>query len=149
MDRYDRSPSRPVLIDSGVTSEPLDASAAIEAVSTPECGGTGVFVGTVRADSEGEQVVALEYDAHPELAKTHIDAIAEEAMAKWDVRRVYVRHRTGRCDIGEPTVIVVCSAPHRADALEACRYMIDAIKDRVPVWKAEVFVGDRRWTGVP
>ncbi len=107
------------------------------AVRSLDCGGIGLFVGTVRTGKE-EPVTALDYDAHPELAKTHMDAIAEETLAKWDVRRVYVRHRTGRCAPGDPTVVVACAAPHRADAIEGCRYIIDALKDRVPVWKAEV-----------
>jgi molybdopterin synthase catalytic subunit len=136
------------MIDTGISAEPLDVSDALGSVQTAECGGVGLFVGTVRADNDGEPIVALDYDAHPELARTHIEAIAEETTSKWDVRRVYVRHRTGRCEIGEPTVIVACSAPHRADALEACRYIIDALKDRVPVWKAEIFAHDKRWTGV-
>jgi molybdopterin synthase catalytic subunit len=122
----------------------------IARVSVPECGGIGVFIGTVRitaASDEDKPVVRLDYDAHPSLARSRLRSIAEEASSKWDLRRVAVVHRTGPCEVGEPTVVVACGAPHRADALEACRFMIDEIKATVPIWKREVYADGSAWLG--
>lgn len=135
-----------------MVAKPLVPSDALEAVLDPECGGIGIFVGTVRAGAavrgnENKRVALLEYEAHPTLAEERLRAIAGEAADKWDLRHVYARHRTGTCDLGEPTVVVACSAPHRADALEACRWMIDEIKSSVPIWKREVYADGSAWVG--
>lgn len=136
----------------GLQAEPLDVGAALHAASTPEAGGIGVFVGTVRSTpavsgKEDEQVVRLEYEAHPSLAGARLDEIAREAAAKWDLLRVVARHRTGACELGEATVVVACSAPHRADALEACRWVIDELKASVPIFKREVYANGSSWVG--
>jgi molybdopterin synthase catalytic subunit len=139
-------------ITAAITGEPLDLSLALEAVSDPQCGGIGIFVGTVRASAavggnKDKPVTLLEYEAHPTLAEQRLREIAGEAADKWDLRHVFARHRTGRCDLGEPTVVVACSAPHRADALEACRWIIDEIKSSVPIWKREVYADGSAWVG--
>jgi molybdopterin synthase catalytic subunit len=137
-------------IRTAVTDEPLDLAAAIAQVSAPECGGIGVFIGTVRSSAAAaarSDVRALEYEAHPSLAPQRLDAIARAAGERWDVRRVVLEHRTGRCEVGEPTVVVACSAPHRADALDACRWMIDELKREVPIWKREVYEDGSAWVG--
>ncbi len=147
--RYDRSMPA---IRTHITADPLDVAGAIAAVSSPDCGGIGVFVGTVResaavASNEDKRVQRLEYEAHPQLAEKQLRQVAEEAAAKWDLRKVVAVHRTGICELGEATVVVACSAPHRTDALEACRYMIDTIKATVPIWKAEVYADGSSWVG--
>jgi molybdopterin synthase catalytic subunit len=135
----------------GLAAGPLDVAAAIAAVGGEECGGTAVFIGTVRQSSgsstEGRRVVRLDYDAHPHLADEQLNNICAAAQEKWGLTRVLTQHRTGSCDVGEPTVVVACSAPHRAEALEACRYIIDAIKESVPIWKREVYDDGSVWVG--
>jgi molybdopterin synthase catalytic subunit len=139
-------------ISTGVTDEPLDVSGAIAAAHAPSCGGIGVFLGTVRTsaaapDHGDTPVVRLDYDAHPSLAGERLREIAEEAADKWALERVVAWHRTGACDVGEPTVVVACGAPHRGDALEACRFIIDTIKSTVPIWKREVYADGSSWLG--
>ena len=135
----------------GLTAGPLDVAATIASVADEDCGGTAVFVGTVRqsavSGAEGRRVIRLEYDAHPQLADQQLNEICLSAQDKWGLSQVIARHRTGSCDVGQPTVVVACSAPHRAEALEACRYIIDAIKEGVPIWKREVYDDGSIWVG--
>ncbi len=131
---------------------PLDIGAALEEVGDPSCGGLALFVGTVRrsaaiASHHAKPVVRLDYEAHGELAPRRLDEICHEAQHRWDVRRLVALHRTGSCELGEATFVVACSAPHRADALEACRFVIDAIKSTVPIWKREVYEDGSSWVG--
>jgi molybdopterin synthase catalytic subunit len=100
----------------------------------------------VRAN-ESKAVVRLDYEAHPELAATRLEEIGRDAADKWELLRVVAWHRTGACELGEPTVVVACSAPHRGDALEACRHVIDTIKATVPIWKREVYADGSSWVG--
>jgi molybdopterin synthase catalytic subunit len=135
-----------------ISEAPLDVAEAIAAASGPEIGGIGVFVGTVRDSSSVETnsakpVIALDYDSHPSLAEKRLRAIAAEAAGKWDLRRVVAIHRTGHCELGEPTVVVAAGAPHRGDALEACRWIIDTIKSTVPIWKREAYADGSSWVG--
>ena len=142
----------PELVEVALSAEALDVGAALAAVAGADNGAIGVFVGCVRASAAVEAnsdkpVVALEYESHPSLAEERLRAIALEAGTKWDVRRVVAIHRTGRCELGEPTVVVACGAPHRADALEACRFIIDTIKTTVPIWKREAYADGSSWVG--
>ncbi|MGH2788867.1 MAG: molybdenum cofactor biosynthesis protein MoaE [Actinomycetota bacterium] len=139
-------------ITTRITDERLDVGAAIAHVAGPELGGIGVFVGTVRdtssiGDQSDKTVVRLDYEAHPSLAEDALAQVAFDATKKWDIRRVLAIHRTGVCELGEPTVVVVCGAPHRSDALEACRWIIDSIKHTVPIWKREVYSDGSAWVG--
>ena len=143
-------------IVTGIVGEPLDISATIGASADPALGGIAVFIGTVResasvGDNAELHVTRLEYEAHPTLAEERLRAIADEAAAKWDVRRVTALHRTGTCELGEPTVIVVFGAPQSGDALDACRWMIDTIKETVPIWKREIYTeaGGSAWVNTP
>ena len=138
-------------IRTSILDVPLDVAAAIGEVSSPECGGIGVFVGTVRQSAAGDgdsPVEALEYEVHPTLAPERLQEVAERATERWDIREAVVEHRSGRCSTGEPTVVIACSAPHRADALEACRWMIEEIKREVPIWKKEIYADGSSWVGV-
>jgi molybdopterin synthase catalytic subunit len=89
----------------------------------------------------------LEYEAHPTLASARMEEIAQEATTKWGLARVVAVHRTGRCALGEPTVVVACGAAHRAEALEACHWIIDEIKASVPIWKKEIYADGSSWVG--
>jgi molybdopterin synthase catalytic subunit len=109
-------------------------------------------VGMVRATAAissnlGKSVTALEYEAHPQLAPARLRALLQEAIGRWDLRHVVAKHRTGPCQLGEPTVVVACSSPHRGDALDACRWIIDELKATVPIWKREVYADGSDWVG--
>ena len=128
-----------------ITREPLDRDALIAAVSHPSVGGIVVFEGVVRDHARGKQVRYLEYDAYLEMAVEQIRAIVVEAQQRWGVERVAVAHRIGRLEIGEASVVVVVATPHRAEAFDACRYIIDMLKTTVPIWKKEVATDGEEW----
>lgn len=133
-----------------MTEEPIDVAAAIDLVQGPENGANAVFLGTVRraAAADGHtdhDVLELEYEAHQELAEERLRAICTAAGSRWDVRRAVAIHRTGRCLLGETTVVIACGAPHRQDALEACRWIIDSVKTTVPIFKREVYEDGTAW----
>jgi molybdopterin synthase catalytic subunit len=133
-----------------LSPEPLDIGEALAIVASPDCGAIASFVGTVRREASVEanldkDVVALEYDAHPEIAWRRLEEIAAEATSKWDVSHLVAVHRVGHCELGAPTVVIACSAPHRAEALEACRWMIDELKASVPIWKKEIYEDGGAW----
>jgi molybdopterin synthase catalytic subunit len=132
-----------------VTAERLSADALAEAVAVPEAGGVAVFLGVVRNESAGRRVVALEYEAHVPMAEAKMKEIGEAVRRRWpDVREVAMRHRVGRLAIGEASVIVAVSAAHRQQALEACHFAIDRLKETVPIWKREIFEDGAVWVGL-
>lgn len=120
-----------------LTGEPLRTDPLLGHVTDPEHGGTVVFSGTTRRDAGHDEVVALDYEAYAEMALPEMERIAREAQARYGAR-VAVAHRTGRVAVGEPSVIVAAAAGHRPAAFAACRHVIDALKDTVPIWKREV-----------
>ncbi len=128
-----------------LTREPLDRNALVEAVTHASVGGIVIFEGVVRDNARGKQVRYLEYDAYIEMAKEQIRAIVAEAERRWGVERVAVAHRFGRLEIGEASVIIVVATPHRAEAFEACHYIIDTLKTTVPIWKKEVATDGEEW----
>ncbi len=128
-----------------ITREPLDRNALIAAVTHANVGGIVTFEGVVRDNARGKQVQYLEYDIYPEMAVQQIRAIVTEAEQRWGVERVAVAHRFGRLEIGEASVIIVVATPHRAEAFEACRYIIDTLKTTVPIWKKEVAANGEEW----
>jgi molybdopterin synthase catalytic subunit len=139
-------------VATGLSHDPLDVAEAIGMVSSPTSGGLAVFVGTVRSTAAVEanldrSVVRLEYEAHEAMARERLAAIAHQAVERWNVDRVVALHRLGRCDLGEPTVVVACGAAHRAEALDACRWLIDELKATVPIWKKEVYSDGSSWVG--
>lgn len=128
-----------------ITGEPLDRAALVAAVTQPSVGGIVVFEGVVRDTARGKQVRYLEYDVYPEMAMEQIGAIVVEAERRWGVEGVAVAHRVGRLEIGEASVIVVVASAHRAEAFDACRYIIDTLKMTVPIWKKEVATNGEEW----
>jgi molybdopterin synthase catalytic subunit len=127
------------------TREPLDRNALIAAVSHASVGGIVIFEGVVRDQARGKQIRYLEYDAYPEMAEQQIRVIVDEAQKRWGVEHVAVAHRFCRLEIGEASVIIVVATPHRAEAFEACRYIIDTLKTTVPIWKKEVATNGEEW----
>lgn len=128
-----------------LTHEPLERDALVAEVGHPSIGGIVVFEGVVRDHARGKQVRYLEYEAYEEMAEQQMRAIIEEARQRWGVERVAVAHRFGRLEIGEASVIIVVASAHRAEAFDACRYIIDTLKATVPIWKKEVATNGEEW----
>ncbi|MGQ0668308.1 MAG: molybdenum cofactor biosynthesis protein MoaE [Actinomycetota bacterium] len=129
-----------------ITAGPLDSQEAVEFVSDPGAGGICVFLGTVRDHSDAGSVTGLRYEAWEELAEKRLREIAAEMFERWPTKRIALLHRTGALGIGEVSVVVACSAPHRAEAFEACRHGIERLKEDVPIWKKEALVsGEAHW----
>ena len=129
-----------------LTSEPLDAAAAMAFAQVPGAGGVVLFAGTVRDHSAAGEVAGLDYEAWEEMAETRMEAIGTEIFERWPVCRVAILHRTGHLEVGETSVLVCCSAPHRAEAFEAARHGIDRVKEDVPIWKKERLTsGEAEW----
>lgn len=129
-----------------ITPDAVTADEALTFVSDPGAGGTCVFLGTVRDRSDAGEVSGLRYEAWDELATRRLEELGDELLATWPVRRVALVHRTGDLAVGEVSVIVACSSPHRAEAFEACRHGIERLKAEVPIWKKEILAsGEAEW----
>ncbi|MER3419936.1 MAG: molybdopterin converting factor, partial [Chloroflexota bacterium] len=103
------------------------------------------FYGVVRNHNRGRRVLYLEYDAYPPMAEKKMHEIAAEVRQRWPVTGIAMRHRIGRLEIGEVSVMIAVASAHRADAIAACHYAIDRLKEIVPIWKKEVFEGGEEW----
>jgi molybdopterin converting factor subunit 1 len=129
-----------------VTPDPLDQQQLYEAVRANEAGAVVLFHGVARNSSEGRRVVALEYEAYPSMAEKKLREVADEVKSRFSITGIAVHHRTGRLAIGETSLLVAVSAPHRHEAFEACHYAVDRIKQVVPIWKKEIWEdGDGAW----
>lgn len=129
-----------------LTSDPIDVAAMLQSVAGPRCGGTAIFIGTVRDGPDDGPVSEIEYSAYEAMADAELERIVAEARTSWPEGRPAVRHRLGSIPLGEASIAVVVSAPHRAQAFDACRYIIEQVKVRVPIWKKEIFAdGTMRW----
>ena len=128
-----------------ITSQSLDPQRLVEAVRRDESGAVTLFYGVVRNNNLGRRVLYLEYDAYPEMATKMMREIAEEIKTRWPVTAIAIQHRTGRLEIGETSLLVAVSAPHRKEAFEACHALVDRFKEVVPIWKKEVWEGGEEW----
>ena len=128
-----------------VTAEPLDPQRLTSAVRKDESGAVALFLGVVRDNSRGRRVLYLEYDAYPEMATRVMRRIAAEALERWPLTDVAMQHRTGRLEIGETSLLIAVSSPHRKEAFEACHHLVDRFKETVPIWKKEVWEGGEVW----
>jgi molybdopterin synthase catalytic subunit len=120
-----------------LTTEPIDYHTLTEQVRRPDCGGVVTFLGTVRDLTDGRVTVALDYEAYPGMAEKRLAEIEQETRARWPVGDIALVHRLGHLEVGEVSVAVAVSCPHRAEAFAACRYAIDRLKELVPIWKKE------------
>ena len=131
---------------SDITTHPIDPSEVLARVGTPGDGAVALFVGTVRNANEGRPVGGMEYEGYAEMAREQLAAIVSEAAARTGSDRVAAVHRLGELAIGEASVAIAVSTPHRAESFEAARYVIEEIKKRLPVWKRERYLdGDAEW----
>jgi molybdopterin synthase catalytic subunit len=130
-----------------LTDDPIDLAAVVAVVADPGAGAIATFSGTVRDFSRDRDVERLEYEIYAEMAIDELTRIGREAAEQHDLLGISIVHRGGRCEIGETTVAIACSAPHRGQALDACRDVIEALKRSVPIWKREVYRDGAAWIG--
>jgi molybdopterin synthase catalytic subunit len=130
-----------------LSEAPLSLDAVVDEVRSDEAGAIATFTGTTRVHSRGRTVTHLEYEAYQGMAEDVMAQMADELRRRYELCDVAIHHRVGPVGIGEPSVVIAVSAPHRHDALAACRDAIDALKETVPLWKKEVYEGGEEWIG--
>jgi MoaE-MoaD fusion protein len=130
-----------------LSEDPLNLAAVVAEVADERAGAIATFLGTTRVESRGRTVQHLDYEAYEGMAEQVMTAIAGELRERYDLCAIAIHHRTGRVSIGETSVVIAVSAPHRQDALAACKDAIDTLKERVPLWKKEVYEGGEEWIG--
>lgn len=128
-----------------ISAKAIAIPSCIDWVMSPESGGIDVFIGTVRNHTKGKEVLRLEFEAYEKMAISEMNKIAEAAMGRWPLHKLLIHHRTGVLAVGEIPVVIAVSAAHRAAAFEACRFVIDTLKETVPIWKKEVFADGEVW----
>jgi molybdopterin synthase catalytic subunit len=133
--------------DFRLTDAGLSLDSVVAEVARDEAGAIATFIGTTRVRSRGRTVTHLEYEAYAGMAERVMEEIARELQDRYDVCEIAIHHRTGRVEIGEASVVIAVSAPHRQDALAACKDAIDTLKEQVPLWKKEVYEGGEEWLG--
>ena len=133
--------------DFRLSDEPLSLDAAVREVRDDAAGAIATFTGTVRNRSRDREVQYLEYEAYEGMAEQTMAELAAELSARHELCAVAIHHRVGRVEIGEPSVVIAVSSPHRAAALAACKEAIDTLKGTVPLWKKEVYEGGEEWIG--
>lgn len=130
-----------------VTNQPVDLNELVRYVTDPEAGAITTFIGTTRNNNEGRKVIALDYEAYPEMAEKELARIGADANKQWPICRIAIVHRLGPVQIGEASVMIAVSSAHRDAAFAASRFAIEEIKKTVPIWKKEVFEGGEVWIG--
>jgi molybdopterin synthase catalytic subunit len=129
-----------------LTREPLSLDQLVAQVASPQCGGMCVFLGTVRNGPAERGVTAIAYSAYEQMVEAEFGRLLADAAARWPEARIAVRHRLGTIPVGEASIAIAAAAPHRAQAFEACRFVIEEVKRRIPVWKKELRVdGSEVW----
>jgi molybdopterin synthase catalytic subunit len=130
-----------------ITESAIDPARLLAAVGNPAAGASVLFLGTTRNENAGRRVTRLEYEAFASMAVREMRQLARQGRRRWPLRRVAMAHRTGIVPIGDASVGIAVSAPHRAEAFEACHWLIDRLKEIVPIWKKEHFRGGTVWIG--
>jgi len=130
-----------------LSDEPLSLGRVVDEVRSDDAGAIATFTGTTRVHSRGRTVTHLDYEAYEGMAEKVMEEIAEALRARYELTAIAIHHRIGRVMIGETSVVIAVSAPHRQDALAACKDAIDELKERVPLWKKEVYEGGEAWIG--
>ena len=130
-----------------LSAEPLSLDAVVDEVRSERAGAIATFVGTTRVESRGRTVEHLDYEAYEGMAENVMAEIADALKERYELCEIAIHHRTGRVEIGDASVVIAVSAPHRQDALAACKDAIDTLKEQVPLWKKEVYEGGEEWIG--
>lgn len=128
-----------------LTTEPIDITAVARRVVPPECGATVTLDGYVRQFTKGRETLYLIYEAYDEMALKEMQKLADQAHDKFEIANIGIVHRTGRLEIGETSVVISVTAPHRRAAFEACEWLIRELKRTVPIWKKEVYADGEEW----
>jgi molybdopterin synthase catalytic subunit len=128
-----------------LTTDPIDVTTALNYLQSEQAGAIDLFLGVVRDNTQERPVDRLEYEAYDRMAISEMQKIAHEAQQQWPILRYAIIHRKGTLQIGEMAVLIGVATAHRADAFDACRYIIDTIKKTVPIWKKEVFTSGEEW----
>lgn len=130
-----------------LTNRPIDVAELISQLTAPESGGIDLFIGTTRNHANGRDVLRLEYEAFEPMAVEQMEHLERRARGRWPLHRVVIVHRLGIVPAGEASVVIGVSAGHRKEAFEACRFLIDTLKQEVPIWKREHFAdGTIQWS---
>ena len=130
-----------------LTRAPLVPDAITAKVKADRNGGVVTFLGTTRGASEGRRVLHLEYEAYPEMAKKKLEEIRQEVKENWGIEDVAISHRLGRLEIEDISLVVAVAAAHRKEAFQVCHYVVDRVKQIVPIWKKEFFEDGSHWVG--
>ncbi|SVB45971.1 uncharacterized protein METZ01_LOCUS198825 [marine metagenome] len=130
-----------------ITTEPLDTDSVTKLVKSTGNGSVVTFEGTTRDETNGRKVLRLEYEAYPEMAEKTFQQIFDEVWGRWELDNVAVAHRIGRLELGETSLLVAVAAPHRAEAFSITMYVVERIKEIVPIWKKEFFEDGSVWVG--
>lgn len=128
-----------------LTDKPIDVQQAIDRVSSDEAGALALFIGTVRNMTDGERVLKLDFEAYDKMAVSELEKIVDEANGQWPIKNISVTHRTGELQISDIAVVIAVSSPHRKEAFRACEFVIDTLKETVPIWKKEFFENEEVW----
>ena len=138
-------------LKSRISRKPINPSEVLKSVNDEDAGGTVLFIGTIRNQTDGKKVKGLDYEVYRKMAKLEIAKLEEEIKKRWSIKSIRMVHREGKLKVGEVSVVVAVSAEHRGEAFDATRYAIDRIKESFPIWKREKFSGGRKvWAkGVP
>lgn len=125
---------------------PLSVQNCMELVSSGGAGAINLFIGTVRDNTQQRRVLRLEYEAYAPMAISEMQKLADQACEQWQIQGIVIHHRIGTLHIGEVAVIIAVATPHRAEAFAACQWLIDTLKQTVPIWKKEIFEDGEVWT---
>lgn len=128
-----------------IADTPIDIQACINAVQSERAGAVDVFIGTVRNHNKAKAVVRLEFETYDVMAVKKMTELANEASTRWDIEKIAMVHRKGVLDIGDVAVVIAVSTPHRAASFEACQWLIDTLKQVVPIWKKEIYEDGQEW----
>ena len=128
-----------------VTKKAINIDSVVNRVLNIDSGAVVIFIGTVRKSSHGREVLYLEYEAYENMAIKEFRKLAAETKSKWNVKKVSIVHRIGRLKVGEISVVIAVASPHRDDAYKASRYIIEKLKQKVPIWKKEAWDGGLEW----
>ena len=128
-----------------LVSQPIDIAGLTRALSRPDSGAVVTFTGTVRDNARGKRVLRLEYSAYEEMARGVMEELVAEARHRFPVTAVVLVHRVGELAVGDASVFIGVAAPHRAEAFAACRFLIDELKEKVPIWKKEHYADGEQW----
>ncbi len=128
-----------------ITDKPIKIDKVIKSVTSENAGAIDVFIGTVRNKTKGKAVVKLDFEAYEPMAIAEMQKIVNTAKKKWSIEKIAVVHRVGLLEIGDVPVVIAVSTPHRKDSFDACQFVIDTLKETVPIWKKEIFEDGEVW----